>query len=386
MQISRARLWPPGQPPMKTLGWAAVIGLVAIAMLAPASPALSNDTPGNNGTVKIHEDDTENDPGEVRNEPHVCTFHLHFYFSDPEQAGTWEIQEWSPGDKGTVVLSGTYDTMGDGEDRQPEQGVYTLDPGHYKLFWDGDLDTLKHDKMKVFWVDCETTTTTTETTTTTPTTTETTTTTTTPTTTETSSVSGTTTTTETPTTTESTTTTETPTTSETSSVSGTTTGTETSSTSETTTTESPTTTESTTTTETPTTSETSSVSGTTTESTTTTETPTTSETSSVSGTTTESTTTTETPTTTTESTTTTETPTTTTSFSQTVSGTTTSSSSFSQTVSGTTTSAGPTQPNTSVQDQAPPAGGGIASLLIAAFAFLVGSILVLAPARRKNRE
>ena len=159
MKISRARLWPPGQSRLRMLGWASVIGLVLMALLAPASPALSNDTPGNNGTVKIHEGAGENDPGEVRNEPHVCTFHLHFYFSDPEQAGTWEIQEWSPGDKGTVVLNGTYDTHGDGEDRQPEEGVYTLPNGHYKLFWDGDLDTQKHDKMKVFWVDCPETTT-----------------------------------------------------------------------------------------------------------------------------------------------------------------------------------------------------------------------------------
>ena len=165
MNISRARLWPPGQSRLRMLGWASVIGLVLMALLAPASPALSNDTPGNNGTVKIHEGAGENDPGEVRNEPHVCTFHLHFYFSDPEQAGTWEIQEWSPGDKGTVVLSGTYDTQGDGEDRQPEEGVYTLPNGHYKLFWDGDLDTQKHDKMKVFWVDCPETTTTSSTTT-----------------------------------------------------------------------------------------------------------------------------------------------------------------------------------------------------------------------------
>jgi hypothetical protein len=308
----RARLWPPGKSPIRTLGWASVIGLLGIAMLAPASPALSNDTPGNNGTVKIHEGAGENDPGEVRNEPHVCTFHLHFYFADPEQAGTWEIQEWSPGDKGTVVLSGTYDTQGDGEDRQPEQGVYTLDPGHYKLFWDGDLDTEKHDKMKVFWVDCETTT-------------------------------------------ETTTTTESPTTtSETSSVSETTTGSETSSVSETTT-ESPTTTETSTTTESPTTSETSSVSETTTGS---------------------------------ETSTGTETSSTTTSFSQTVSGTTTSTTTtgFSQTVSGTTT-AGPTQPNTATSDEAAPVTGGSAgSLLIAVFAFLVGSFLVLVPARRRNRE
>src|SRR5690349_9419714 len=49
-------------------------------------------------------------------------------------------------------MTGTYDTAGDGEDRQPEQGTYSLPDGHYKLFWDGD--TGKHDKMKVFWVDC----------------------------------------------------------------------------------------------------------------------------------------------------------------------------------------------------------------------------------------
>ena len=137
----------------RPLGLLAALAMALIAGGAPA--ALANDAPGNNGTVKIHEGAGENDPGEVRNEPHVCTFHLHFYFADPEQAGTWEIQEWAPtGEKGTVVLSGTYDTAGDGEDRQPEDGVYTLPDGHYKLFWDGDLDTDKHDKMKVFWVDC----------------------------------------------------------------------------------------------------------------------------------------------------------------------------------------------------------------------------------------
>ena len=143
----------PGRQHFRWLGWATVTALVAMALLAPASPALSNDTAGNNGTVKIHEGSTETEPI-VHNEPHVCTFHLHFFFSDPEQSGTWEIQEWSPGDKGTVVLSGTYDTFGDGEDRQPEDGAYQLPDGHYKLFWDGDLDTQKHDKMKVFWVEC----------------------------------------------------------------------------------------------------------------------------------------------------------------------------------------------------------------------------------------
>src|SRR5438094_738166 len=132
----------------------AVLVTILLGAVA-AAPVLANDTPGNNGTVKIHDGATEPAPSEVRNEPHVCTFHLHFYFADPEQAGTWEIQQWAPtGQKGTVVLSGTYDTAGDGEDRQPEAGTYSLPDGHYKLFWDGDLDTGKHDKMKVFWVEC----------------------------------------------------------------------------------------------------------------------------------------------------------------------------------------------------------------------------------------
>jgi hypothetical protein len=133
-----------------------LVGALLLAALAGFGPSvLAKDNPGNNGTVKIHDGPTETDSGQVRNEPHVCTFHLHFYFADPTQAGSWEIQEWAPtGEKGTVVLSGTYDTAGDGEDRQPAEGVYTLPDGHYKLFWDGDA--AKHDKMKVFWVECAT--------------------------------------------------------------------------------------------------------------------------------------------------------------------------------------------------------------------------------------
>ncbi|HZC32834.1 MAG TPA: hypothetical protein VE640_06070 [Candidatus Bathyarchaeia archaeon] len=74
---------------IRPIGLVAAIFLACFAGFGPS--VLANDTPGNNGTVKIHEGNTEKEPGEVRNEPHVCTFHLHFYFADPEQAGTWEI-------------------------------------------------------------------------------------------------------------------------------------------------------------------------------------------------------------------------------------------------------------------------------------------------------
>ena len=125
-----------------------------VGALGSAALAAQPEVPGNNGTVKIHEGAGE-PASEVRNQPHVCTFHLHFFFADAGDTGTWEIQEWSPGDKGTVVLEGTYETDQNGEDRDPDAGVYELPDGHYKLFWDGDLDTNKHDKHKVFWVDCE---------------------------------------------------------------------------------------------------------------------------------------------------------------------------------------------------------------------------------------
>ena len=103
---------------IRPFGLLAAMLLAAFAGFAPT--ALANDTPGNNGTVKIHDGPGENQNGEVRNEPHVCTFHLHFYFADPEQAGTWEIQEWAPtGQKGSVVLSGTYDTRWDNDVLNP---------------------------------------------------------------------------------------------------------------------------------------------------------------------------------------------------------------------------------------------------------------------------
>src|SRR6476659_9743909 len=105
-------------------GLLALTGIAGQAALA-ASP---NGPPGNNGTVKIHEGPGE-PPPEYPNQPHVCTFHLHFFFADPAQSGTWEIQKWAPGPKGAVVLSATYDTAGDGEDSQPEQGVYDLPNG-----------------------------------------------------------------------------------------------------------------------------------------------------------------------------------------------------------------------------------------------------------------
>ena len=129
--------------------WGVLLGLVTAFALS-ASVALASP-PGNNGTVKIHDGGTDSEPV-IKNEPHVCTFHLHFFFADPFQSGDWWIRSWPPTGDGSVVDSGTYDTNSSGEDRVPDSGSMSLDNGHYKLFWQGDEEKLI--KHKVFWVDC----------------------------------------------------------------------------------------------------------------------------------------------------------------------------------------------------------------------------------------
>lgn len=131
-----------------------VLALLVSSFAIPVVASAHNNAPGNNGTVKIHEGNTEAEPI-VRNEPQVCTFHVHFFFADQGQSGSWWIQSWPPtGDK-TTVLSGNYLTDSNGEYRTPASpDVYSLPNGHYKLFWQGRND--KNVKHKVFWVKCET--------------------------------------------------------------------------------------------------------------------------------------------------------------------------------------------------------------------------------------
>lgn len=128
--------------------WGALLGVTA-ALALSASVAVA--APGNDGTVKIHDGSGEPAP-EIKNEPHVgCPFHLHFFFADGGQSGDWWIESWPPTGDMTAVITGTYTTDSNGE---AWIGPLSLDPGHYKLFWDGDTTPggqtpLKH---KAFWV------------------------------------------------------------------------------------------------------------------------------------------------------------------------------------------------------------------------------------------
>ncbi|OIK01511.1 LPXTG cell wall anchor domain-containing protein [Streptomyces colonosanans] len=123
-------------------------GVSAVLLLAPAAHAT---TPGDNGTVKIHDAKT----GEElrRNEPHVCTFYLDAFGFDRAQKVDWHIEAWAPtaATKGETVKSGALvlDSVGHGRTED-----LSLPDGHYKLFWnfDGEKGAAKH---KMFWTDCK---------------------------------------------------------------------------------------------------------------------------------------------------------------------------------------------------------------------------------------
>jgi hypothetical protein len=111
--------------------------------------------PGNNGTVKIHDRSTGEEPTpEIQNEPHVGCFHAHFFFADTDQEGDWWIVGQAP-TKDNVGWPAGAPTAHDSYDTGDETFYVTADiglaPGHYKLYWQGRND--KNVKHKTFWVD-----------------------------------------------------------------------------------------------------------------------------------------------------------------------------------------------------------------------------------------
>jgi hypothetical protein len=104
----------------------------AFALGTPASA--DPDSPGNNGTVKIVNDqgDGQDDPD---NDPHVCLFHIYGFNFDDNSSGTWHIEAWSPGG-GPLTAS-----QSDGSWHADATGKFDAHPapqpfpnGHYKLF------------------------------------------------------------------------------------------------------------------------------------------------------------------------------------------------------------------------------------------------------------
>jgi hypothetical protein len=112
---------------IRSTGWAAVFLLVAAATLAPAATA--NNSPGNDGTLKIHEQGTP--VGTKNNDPKVCIFNVEGFNFDSGQTGyiMFDVQggdgphgtSRGPINWGPANSQGRYDTE-----------YFNLDPGHYK--------------------------------------------------------------------------------------------------------------------------------------------------------------------------------------------------------------------------------------------------------------
>ncbi len=123
------------------------IAMAGLLVALSASAVLAGD--GNNGTVKIHEGATDV-ATTLREDAHVCTFHVHFFFADAGQAGDWSIDQAPPTGTAPAIITGSYLTDSSGEYQTVELG---LPIGHYDLSWEGRND--QNVKHKSFWVTCD---------------------------------------------------------------------------------------------------------------------------------------------------------------------------------------------------------------------------------------
>ena len=139
---------------------AAGAALICLSLLLSVGPVLGAANNGNNGngrngggnatsgTVKVHDADTGLEASETGNEPQVCDFFLGFTSDPPFEAGTWVVLSWPPTGDGSTVVSGSYDTGGDGTDYS---SVISLPAGHYRVEWTANGANAA--KNKTLWVD-----------------------------------------------------------------------------------------------------------------------------------------------------------------------------------------------------------------------------------------
>src|SRR5258708_2409773 len=124
----------------------------AFALSTPASA--DPNSPGNNGTVKIHDANTSVE--DMRNEPHVCRFYVDGFKFDNNSSGQWWIESWPPTGNRSEVRREAWKADGKGD---WHSGIQTLPNGHYKLFAKQQNEaTPGGNKQKVFLVACGTST------------------------------------------------------------------------------------------------------------------------------------------------------------------------------------------------------------------------------------
>lgn len=134
------------------------LAIALLISLAPTSVASHN----NQGTIKVHDNESENPP--QRNVPHVdCDFWIEgFKMSD--DSGWIVFYSWPPtGDKSVIESGEEQDWSADAGSVSGDfhflAGPFTLDSGHYRVevFTDdghpGGSDHFA--KSKTFWVECQ---------------------------------------------------------------------------------------------------------------------------------------------------------------------------------------------------------------------------------------
>jgi hypothetical protein len=140
----------------KATGLLMILASLVFCAYALSTPAAADpNSPGNNGTVKVVNDNDDAIGADDRdNDPHVCKFHMYGFHFDNNASGTWQIESWPPTGTRIVVASGTWTADGTGQWAVPGPA---LADGHYEL--DARQTTPAppgSDKNKVFWVKCAT--------------------------------------------------------------------------------------------------------------------------------------------------------------------------------------------------------------------------------------
>lgn len=143
-----------------TLVTCAVVVAVFSANILTAMDAYA-DSPGNNGTLKLHEQGTLS--GTESNDSHACVFNFEGFQFDESQQGQIRIEGQGGSQNGVEVLGpipfGAANADGGVETAYVNDGVsgFNLDNGHYKATLygkNGEVLNGNKAKSKVFWVDC----------------------------------------------------------------------------------------------------------------------------------------------------------------------------------------------------------------------------------------
>lgn len=131
----------------------AILASMLFFMFGLSTPASADpNSPGNNGTVKVHDADTSVE--DMRNEPHVCHFYVDGFKFDDLSTGQWWIESWPPTGNRTEVMREGWTANGQGD---WHSGIKTLADGHYKLYAKQQNELSPGgNKQKVFWVECST--------------------------------------------------------------------------------------------------------------------------------------------------------------------------------------------------------------------------------------